>query len=336
MEMATVRTALQQISRFPFPCVALTENGKILARNRLAQKLLPPAAALSRHFLRDAHFLSAETLFWTVLEEVEYFIGILKKRWEGEEIRLVCFLENFLPLQEPFAEYLLEEGSRLFGEAAGMLDEPKGQAPSPQQQDALCALLFRMRTQNLSYLRFCAHKHFLREAEAVCSLGGLFDVLETVLARARVRFAASMQEEMNVYAAPDALSRILLNVLQFVSLFTGEEKLSMKAKQNGACAEVCISFADQDGLFLLFGGLLGLEKEKDVFPRALVFSPLFSALAICRAQGYDLCLSLQEETGEIRLRVPSADRVPEAFLSSAKEKEILVLLEKLNQMGPWQ
>jgi hypothetical protein len=120
--------------------------------------------------------------------------------------------------------------------------------------------------------------------------------------------------------------------MQFISLFDGENCILATARQRGRSVEVLFRFEDRGGLFCLFETLLGEHGENGLFPGALALTPLFSALVICRTQGYRFRIFSHEKSGEIRLTLPSAQSIPEAFLSSAKEKEILILLERMKEM----
>ena len=303
-----------------YPVVITNEKGDILARNRLAQKLLPTLSRL-KVFLQKSVFSKKEIICQARLDGITYFIACLP----GEEGKVyVCFLEQFLPLYEPFSRMVLEEMNAFFWE---LLEEEKRQekeALFPGFLDAVAARTHRLRQEEKSYLRLLKMKNYAPCERVSCSVPGFFRHLSSALVNRGVRLFLDLPEELAVELSTEAFSLLALNLAQFAYLFEGADQIWIQAKEKRGKAELSFSFEDPNGFGKMLETLLCTEEEK--IPGALLSTPLFCALCLCRKE--NISWKFYEEKGRLVFSVslPLSITLPAAFLAESAAEEVRELL----------
>ncbi len=310
----------ERLETLPFPVVALSEEGRPVFRNRLAKKLLPPPSRLGR-FLEWAWEGAKEKVILTAtLEGVSYFVGLT--RWS--EYTVLSFLETLLPLHPVFSRALLERARELFPEfdraAARLLEKRTGGKEEKEHLDRISARIRRLREEEGSYLRLMRLSERSWDEPTSCSLDGFLRVLTGAMQKARVTLFVSCPSSAGVWVSPAVLGFVMVNLLHFIVLFEGEDRIdvSVEAGEKESVIELC--FPDREGLFSLYGTLTRTGGET-VFPQALAFAPLFCAMTVCRECGLSLYLFRREEKGILRLTLPGSFRMPEAFLGARDARD---------------
>ena len=157
-----------------------------------------------------------------------------------------------------------------------------------------------------------------------CSVRGFFHHLQSALSVHGVRLSLSVPEEMAVALSTEAFSLLALNLTQFAYLFEGADQILVEAKEEDGEGKLSFSFEDQNS----FGEMLQtlLCTEKDTVPDALLSTPLFCALCLCREE--NIAFRFYEEKGRLvfSLSLPLAVTLPAAFLADVGAEEVRKLL----------
>ncbi len=320
------------VENLPFSVIVLGEENKILYRNRMARGLLLPPTGMMRFFVQEKEKVSKEGIFSAVLDLRRYFIAVIAKRYGKSELRHIFFFEDFGLIGLPVSEYLLEECHKLLKEGEEKILACAEKEHSSSTLVSYCKRLSvrtrRFREERAAYFRMRAARNRNPMEEATCSLSGFFSFFSPALKEAGFSTTLSLDHDLKIMIHPDFLAEILLNSLQFVSLFEGERNVELQGEKEEKTCCLTLRFFDREELFELFGKYLLKENKKNSASRFAAFSPLFAAALLCDGEGFDFSLEKKGEMCQITLRVPLAEHVQESFLS-AKDKEYSRILSDM-------
>ena len=322
------------LENLPFSAMVLSEEGKILCRNRMARGLLLPPAGMKRFAEEEREKIGREGVFAAHLDGRRYFVAVMKIKKGRTMARQLFFFEDFGLLFLPVSEYLLEECNKLFSEGEKHFKVAE-ETVSPTALLAYCKRLSlrtrRFREQRMAYLRLAAARNRKKGESTVCSLSGFFSFFSPAIQEAGFDATVSFDGEMGIFLHHDTLAEILLHLFQFVSLYEGEKEVRLQGGSDHGACRLTVSFSDREELFDLFGNYLLNENKKRSAPRFAAFSPLFSAALLSDAEG--LGFSLEKSGGDCRvtLRLPLAEHIPERFLSAKDTVNLEAVIAKVKE-----
>lgn len=309
----------------PCPVILVGEEGEVLWRNRLAQKLLPPPCRLKR-FLYQFQEKQGEIVFEAELDKIRYFVAVFP---ENNGAFRLCFFEDFLPFYEPFSRVVLEEMQDFFWHLFEEKEQREKEVSAPGFLDSLAARTYRLRQEEKAYLRLLKMRSYVPQERVSCSVSGFFHHLQSALATRGLRLLLDCPENASAEFSTGAFSLLALNLIQFVYLFEGGDEVSVCVREAEEKIFFEFSFADPSGLSKVFGETFMEGGDKKI-PDALVCSPLFCALCLCRRE--NVAWQILAENGQIRFAfsLPRALALPAAFLAESTSEEIgeLMNLEK--------
>ncbi len=305
---------------FVFPSVVTDEEFSLLFRNRAAQKLLPAPWRLKRYLKTLAKEKKEGCVMCAELEEISYFVCILPP--ENSE-RLLIFLENFMPFCEPFSKSLFGESLRVLDEICLPLKpqfEFQGTARNVHLEERVISRTHRLRGAMEMYRHFLTLSKRPMRAPSVCSLPGILQALSDRLHQPRVSLSFECTSDAAVMASPDALIFALLNVIRFLYVYQGLEEVSVQVKKTGNGVVLSFSFSDQEQVFSVLARIFRQESGKE-FPKDLALAPLFLSFLLCREHHMNMSLKSENGMGQILIKLPSAQMIPEAFLGTKTAAE---------------
>ncbi len=317
-EKTEKKRAEELVANLPFSAVVLSENGELIFCNRLAKKLLPPPWRCKRFLSQKKREIAQGAIFSAVLEETAYFISSIGFR-DGS--RAVFFLEKFYPFYESLSRALLESADELFREEDWRLLLSEENARSETEKnaylDGVIARTRRFRRDRVLYLRLLRSRQWQKQEPVPCEIEGFFRFREELSRQYGMTVAFSCKEDLTAWVAPRSLSYGVLNILQFIFLFSGTGEVSVLCEKEKR--EVCLRFSyeDRGELFTLYNNLLQ-GKEAG---RGILLAPLLCTQAMFPEEQVRLVLRRQGERTEIQLRMPASDAVPCAFFSKKESKE---------------
>ena len=306
------------VAELPFSAVVLSEDGALIFCNRLAKKLLPPPWQCKRFLNQRKREIARGAIFSAVLEETAYFVSSIGFS-DGK--RAVFFLEKFYPFYESFSQALLESADELFREEdwRWLLSEEntRNETEKNAYLDGVIARTRRFRRDRALYLRLLRSRQWQKQEPAPCDIEGFFRFREELSRQYGMTLAFSCKEELTAWVAPRSLSYGVLNILQFIFLFSGTGEVSVLCEREKR--EVCLRFSyeDRGELFTLYNSLLQGKEEA----RGILLAPLLCTQAIFPEEQVRLVLCRQDKQTEIQIRMPAADAVPCAFFSKKESKE---------------
>ena len=308
----------------PYPVVLVNEQGEILSRNRLAQKLLPPPSRL-KGFLKNLGEKRKAPIFEAELCDIRYFVGVLP---EKDGCFSLCFLEHFLPFYEPFSRMILSEMQGFFWELFSEGGKRETQLSLPGFLDALAARTYRLRNEEKGYLRLLQMRNYVPGESVSCSVEGFFHHLQATLSKRGIRLTLEGGADTAVAFSTEAFTLLALNLVQFAYLFEGADEIFVHTEKRDGKVELCFSFPDPAHFSSVLSRLLDGKEEQ--IPGALLVSPLFCALCLCRKENILWKIRQKDNRFEFSVFLPLAKEMPAAFLaeSTAKEVKELLNLEK--------
>lgn len=310
----------EKLELLPFPALALSEEGEIFYRNRLAKRLLPPPSRLKKQMGR-ASFPKKGNLAQVSLDGVLYFTGV----FPVEKVECVFFLENFLPFYEGLSRLVMEEANTCFWDL--LPGGEKEKKISPVLIDGFAARTYRLRQVERDYLRLLQLKERRFDNISSCSLQGFFRHLSELLLKRGIHLESTCPAEAAVQIDPSELTFIVLNLVHFAFLFEGESCLFASVDQKGDGCRITVKFADPEGFLSVIKAILLGEVPDSGVMHCIPFLCVASA---CDKERF--YWSVQEEKGKIAVSfvLPASDFMPEAFLSdtAAKEVQDLICAEK--------
>ncbi len=310
----------EHLEAFPFPVVVLDEKEEIFYRNRLAKRLLPPPYRLKKQMKRDS-FPQKRGFSQVCLDDISYFTAVFS--FMGRDC--VFFLENFLPFYESLSRVVLEEANSSFWNLLPFGEEEKHLSAS--FLDGFAARTYRLRQAEKDYLRLLQLRSRSFENIASCSLQGFFRHLSGLLLKRGIKLESRCPAEAAVRIDPSELTFIILNLVHFVFLFEGEDRISVFADKKKDGYRIFLKFADREGFLSAMKALLLGEEP---LPCAMNCIPFLCMASVCNKERFHW--SVREDKGEVEISfvLPASDFLPDAFLSdtAAKEVQDLIRAEK--------
>ena len=250
----TKKQAEQETHPFPienylFPAVVVREDLSLIARNRLAKKLLPAPWKLRQYLKHMEGGGSEERWLLSEWEDVRWFVGVIRR----DDFRLLVFLENLFPLYEPLARRLFEEEDDLLEE---MLNTNRDAASGPELRESLCARVaartFRLRRQiglcrSLFSISEKSRRRDVKMDPTVCCVTRLAAILEQKLKQYRLDLAYVRRENYSAFVSPWALLAVMINLVQFAAVYEGDERVELLLEQRGRTLWMKLSYAGRQG-----------------------------------------------------------------------------------------
>jgi hypothetical protein len=247
------------------------------------------------------------------LDGVSYFVGSLKEK-EGF---LTVFLEHFFPFYKAFSSHLLKESTYLFQilSSSVRLSKTIGEK-SGHKVDWIAAKTERYRRESAAYRHLLnIHEHDSGE-KLICDLSAFLHTTREKLARLRIFPEVCSEELVGAYFSPISLIFIVLSVLQFVRANDEEAKIRLDTVPGKREVTLNISFDDKRGIFRILSALLEDREKPSVFPYAMGYASLFSALFLCRKEKIKVLVTSEGKRAKVSLVLPAVPRLPEAFLGA--------------------
>lgn len=309
------------LKELPYPAILVGEKGQIIEKNRLARRLIPGGAEL-KGFLQKIKEKEAEPLFEASLDSVRYFVAVIP---ENETCKRICFLEHFLPFYEPFSQMFLGEMKDFFWQLFLGQESNSFRELTPALLDAIAARSIRLRDEEKAYLRLLDMRSYKPGERVSCSVSGFFHHLTGALARRGIHLDFEIASESGVLFSTAGFTHLVLNLVQFAYLFDGVEDMKVSVGETKRKLRFSFSFPDHLNFSFLCSSLLKGEIKE--IPDALLSTPLFSVLCLCRKENLKWMLSAGEGRLLFEVFLPRAEILPSAFLSDASAEEVKELLQ---------
>lgn len=311
----------KRLEALPYPAVILPIKGKRLYRNRLARRLLPPAARL-RELLTASRLESDDVLKEMRLDSVAYLLISLALE-DGDTA--FFFFEHFLPLQEALSRALV---LRMKDFLWALLEkEHEAHSQNAVYLDQIAARACALRSHGDDYLRLLDASDLLFAEEAQsCSLDGFFGHLKRALDVRGIQTSFSFPKGSTVLSEGAVLSYLVLNLVHFVRLFEGERrvKVSVQSRANGL--RFSVNFPD-DGAVV--SSLEELICRGGVHEKLLHILPMLCILRVCMAKGIPWSVSRKGNRLSFSFILAKGIEKPVLFLSDAAAEEIARLLQMI-------
>lgn len=313
------------LNGLPYPAVVIGEKGQILEKNRLARRLLPPGGEL-KAFLQKIGEKEEAPMFEATLSSVRYFVVVLPL---NENRKRVCFLEHFLPFYESFSKIVLDQMNEFFWQLFPKEKSLTSKDLTPSFLDEIAARSVRLRGEEKAYLRLLDMRSYVPEKRVSCSVSGFFRHLSPALSRRGMKLDFSCSDDAAVLFSTAAFTHLVLNLVQFAYLFEGAGDLKVQAEETKRKIRLRFSFPDHLNFSFLCRSLLEGETEK--IPEALLSSPMFCVLCLCRKEKLNWSLSASAGRLFFEVSIPRAELLPSAFLSDTSAEEVKELLRLENE-----
>lgn len=311
----------KRLEALPYPAVVLPKEGRRLYRNRLARRLLPPAARL-REILTAAELENDDFLRKIRLDSIDYLLVSLAL--ENGAVAF-CFFEHFLPLQEALSRALVRKMKDFLWALLEKENEPL--SGNAVYLDQIAARACALRSHGDDYLRLLdAAELFCGEKPQTCSLEGFFVHLKRALDVRGIPTVFSFPKGATVLSEGAVLSYLVLNLVHFARLFEGERQveLSVCSEAEGLCFSV--SFPDDGAVASSLEDLIcrGQEHEK-----LLYLLPMLCILHVCLEKGIPWSVRQEGELLFFSFVLAKGIEKPVLFLSDATAEEIAQLLQMI-------
>lgn len=300
----------------PYPAITVCGEKKRMSRNRLAKRLLPPASRL-RGQLSE---LTDDFMREMRLDGIAYLVLSMQI---GENCRLFCFFEHFLPLQEALSRAIVENMQDFFWTLLKKEENPDFENLIRPEQ--IAARMYSLRRHGENYLRLINHAEIIGCGEAKsCCLGGFFRHLHKALDACGLSVSFRACEDMTVYSESGVLSFLVLNMIHFAHLFEAEKQLSVEVEEEGDGVRFSMKIPDCGEVRSSLEELILRGKENE---KALSAMPMLCILRVCMEKG--IPWTVTERSGELSLSflIAKGDEKPVLFLSDATAAEVSELLQ---------
>lgn len=305
----------------PYPAAILCDEKNGVSRNRLARRLLPPATRL-RGQLAD---LSDEFMRELKLDGIPYLVLSVPL---GENTRLFCFFQNFLPLQEAFSRAVVEGMQDFFWTLLNRKEDPATE--NLIRLDQISARVCSLKRHGENYLRLINNGELAELGEAeTCSLDGFFRHLQKALASCDISVFFRDGEGVNVYSESAVLSYLVLNLIQFAHLFEAEKHLFVAVKEEGDGIRFSMEISDRGEVKASLEDLILRGKERET---VLFTQPLFCILRVCMEKGIPWTVSECGDKLSVSFVLAKGIEKPALFLSDATAAEVSELLQMIKGM----
>ena len=305
----------------PYPAVAISAEKNGVSRNRLARRLLPPVSRLRGQLLSGSEDFIREMR----LDGIAYTVLTLPA---GEEERLFCFFEHFLPLEEAFSRAIVGKMQDFFWSL--LSKEGEFDAESPVRLDRIAARVCSLRMHGENYLRLInkGEIHGTDEAKT-CSLGGFFGHLHKALDAFGIPVSFRACDEVTVYSESTVLSFLVLNLIQFAHLFEAEKDLCLEVSEEGEGVRFSMEISDRGEVKSSLENLIlcGKESEKILFTL-----PMLCVLRVCMEKGIPWSVTEREGKITFSFLMAKGEGEPALFLSDAVAPEVSELLQMIKVM----
>lgn len=300
-------------------CPALSvSNGKnVMCRNRLARRLLPPAARLRGQLFDFRDDFMKELL----LDGVSYLVISLPLK----ESQLFCFFEHFLPLQEGLSRVIVEKMQDFFWSL--LCDEENENHKNVVCLDQIAARVHSLRMYGENYLRLITRAQMIENAEAkTCSLKGFFMHLSKALNVYGVPVTFCDCRDLTVFSESAVLSFLVLNLIHFAHLFESKNPLSLEVSEEDEHVRFSMKISDRGAVKSSLESLILQGKGSEELLRVL---PLLCILRVCMEKGipWNVSVLKGETCFSFSLAKGSEDAV--LFLTDSVAEEVSELLQMI-------
>lgn len=309
------------LDAMPYPAVTLPEKGKRFYRNRLARRLLPPSGKL-REILSAHTFENEDFLQEIRLDSIAYLLVVLPM---ADGVRVLCFFEHFLPLQEALSRALVRNMKEFFWALLDKENEPC--AGQVVYLDRIAARVCAMRAQGDNYLRLLDASELSRgETAKTCSIDGFFAHMKRALDICGIQTELSFPRGATVLSEGSVLSFLVLNLVHFVRLFEGERRIRLSVSEEGEYLRFSVSFPDGGAVAASFENLI-CNREGD--EKLLHTLPLLCILRVCLENGIPWSVGQDGDMLSVSFLLAKGEEKPVLFLSDATAEEIAQLLQMI-------
>ena len=332
--MKKMHEALPDPDRFPVPAVLTDADFTLIKRNRRAEKLLPPPWRL-RRFLEQMKKESKDRRWHlAVLDGISYLVGLFPE----ESGFTVVFAESLFPLQESLLQHFFEKGLDTLETYTHAAEGASEYSENAELMERVTTRAFRLRQEMHAYHWYLSVSRRGWREPAVLDLRKFLEAFFVKLREMRV-FASLSCPAVAVQVSPDVLAALVLNLVQYITVYEGVFDPAVSAELRGKHLRLCFSFPDGEKIFCAMARLFEAEGDFSEFPGAMGLTPLFSVITLCRMNGIKMEMRQRGETAQIVMTMPGGEAKDSFFLESGEKpdeawvetwlREILFLNKKM-------